>query len=326
MKYFRCPIILPAAAVCLLTWSALAEAQQRPLATEDPESIGAGRVLIEGGLEYGRDQFYPASGLTGNLTRFPVLGVSVGISSVAEVQIDGGLYDRLAVEDRKPAPLADLLDFSGDTSASVEDLVIATKVRVAAEAPRRPAVGLRFGTKLPLAPRDTGLGLGTTDFFAALLVGKTVQSVRTVGNVGIVMLEDPFVGGERDSSLTLGISIVDQPSGGGGGNQRTRRRLGRRSGRGHREPGDPSICRALHLPPLPPGWRIADRHDRARPELRGFARVHLCVQRVQYPVGAVRGRAARRRAVTNAVCTRHSLPDRRVEPTQSLQLAGGSIG
>ncbi len=208
MKRFRCPIIFPAAAVCLLAWSALAEAQQRPLATEDPESIGAGRVLIEGGLEYGRDQFYPASGLTGNLTRFPVLGVSVGISSVAEVQVDGGLYDRLAVMDRKPAPLADLLDFSGDTSVSVEDLVIATKVRVAAEAPRRPAVGLRFGTKLPLAPRDTGLGLGTTDFFAALLVGKTVQSVRTVGNVGIVMMEDPFVGGERDSALTLGVSIA----------------------------------------------------------------------------------------------------------------------
>ena len=35
-------------------------AQQRPLVTEDPESIGAGRVLIEGGIDFAHNQEYPA--------------------------------------------------------------------------------------------------------------------------------------------------------------------------------------------------------------------------------------------------------------------------
>ena len=30
----------------------------------------------------------------------PLLGVSVGISSIAEMQIDGGFYNRLAITDR----------------------------------------------------------------------------------------------------------------------------------------------------------------------------------------------------------------------------------
>ena len=37
------------------------------------------------------------SGLKGNLWRMPTLGVSFGISSIAELQIDGGLYDQLTI-------------------------------------------------------------------------------------------------------------------------------------------------------------------------------------------------------------------------------------
>ena len=50
-------------------------------------------VLIEGGFDYQRSVFYPLSGLEGNLLRLPTLGVSFGIGSIAELQIDGGLYN-----------------------------------------------------------------------------------------------------------------------------------------------------------------------------------------------------------------------------------------
>ena len=39
------------AAVCWLAVVSPVLAQQRPLATEDPETIGAGRLLIEGGVD-----------------------------------------------------------------------------------------------------------------------------------------------------------------------------------------------------------------------------------------------------------------------------------
>src|SRR5262249_10893669 len=99
-------------------------AQQRPLVTEDPEPIGAGRVLIEGGVDVAHDQEYPVSGLTGNLWRIPTFGVSVGLSSIAELQIDGG-FDRLHITERKRAPLSSLVTVTGDDTHDAEDVRVA---------------------------------------------------------------------------------------------------------------------------------------------------------------------------------------------------------
>ena len=195
-------------AVLLCTLPALAFAQQRPLVTEDPETIGAGRVLLEAGLDYARDVEYPASGLDGNLLRLPLVGVSIGISSIAEIQIDGGLYNRLSITDRRTAPLASMVDVSGDSTSSIEDLVIGTKVRLVSEGVSRPSFGFRFATRLPNASNESGIGLDTTDFFASLLVGKTVQSVRVVGNVGIGILGDPTRGDRQNDVLTYGLSFA----------------------------------------------------------------------------------------------------------------------
>ncbi len=202
-----------------LGWAALAvalaiaspaSAQQRPLVTEDPEVIGAGLILLEGGFDYGRDVLFPLSGLQGNLLRAPLLGVSVGISSIAELQIDGGLYNRLTVTHRGvgPAPLASMLNFTGNTTHDIEDIVVATKIRILPETPQRPAFGVRFATRLPNASNESGLGLDTTDFHAQLLVGKTVRSVRMVGNVGLGILGDPTRGDNQNDVLDYGVSVA----------------------------------------------------------------------------------------------------------------------
>jgi Putative MetA-pathway of phenol degradation len=186
----------------------LAFAQQRPLVTEDSETIGAGRMLIEAGLDYGRSVEYPASGLEGHLLRFPLIGVSVGLSSIAEIQIDGGLYNHLSITSRKPAPLSDMVTATGDSTSSVQDIVIGTKVRIAGETAGRPSFGLRFATKLPNASNESGIGLDTTDFFASFLIAKTVQSVRIVGNLGLGILGDPTRGDQQNDVLTYGVSFA----------------------------------------------------------------------------------------------------------------------
>jgi hypothetical protein len=185
-----------------------AAAQQRPLVTEDPEPVGAGRVLLEGGVDFAADQQYPVSGLEGNLWRMPVLGISVGISSIAEFQIDGGFFNRLAIDERRPAPLSSLLTVTGDSTHDVEDIVIGTKIRLLSETPRRPALAFRFATKLPNAENEKGLGLDTTDFYASLLGAKTVQSVRIVGNFGFGILGDPTLGHRQNDVLTYGLSFA----------------------------------------------------------------------------------------------------------------------
>lgn len=193
---------------CICGWGSVVSAQQRPLVTEDPETIGSGLILIEGGVDQQRDIFFPVSGLKGDLVRLPTLGVSFGISSIAEVQIDGGLYNRLTVTSRQDAPLSTLLDFTGDRTTDVEDIVIATKIRLLGEAAGRPALGVRFTTKLPNASNESGLGLDTTDFYVSALVGKTVQSIRVVGNVGMGILGDPTQGDRQNDVLTYGLSVA----------------------------------------------------------------------------------------------------------------------
>lgn len=187
-----------------------AAAQQRPLVTQDPESIGAGQLLFEAGFDYGTDIFFPASGLTGNLLRAPLLGISVGVSPIAEIQITGGPYNRLSITSRDAAPLSGMLELPADATSTtdVEDVVIGAKVRLLGETASGPAVGFRFATRLPNARNETGLGLDTTDFFASLLFGKTIQSLRVVGNVGLGILGDPTRGDRQNDVLTYGFSLV----------------------------------------------------------------------------------------------------------------------
>jgi hypothetical protein len=197
--------------ICSLFITAPAVAQQRPLVTEDPEVIGAGRMLIEGGLNVENDLLYPVSGLEGDRLSVPTFGISVGLSSIAELQIDWGLYQRLNITNRRPdAPLADLLTITGDETSDVEDLVLATKIRLFGETPTgRPAVGLRIATKLPNASNEAGLGTDMTDFFASLLVGKTIQSIRIVGNGGLAIVGDPVATEPSQYDLfTFGLSVA----------------------------------------------------------------------------------------------------------------------
>lgn len=185
-----------------------AAAQQRPLVTEDPETIGAGRMLVEAGFDYMRDVDYPASGLKGHLRRFPLIGISLGIGDVGEIQMDGGLYNQLSITERRDAPLAHMLVVPGETTWDVEDLVVGTKVRLVSEGVSRPSIALRSATKLPMASNEEGLGLDTMDFYSSLLVAKTVQSVRLVGNIGLGILGDPTRGDRQNDVLTYGVSFA----------------------------------------------------------------------------------------------------------------------
>jgi hypothetical protein len=196
------------ALLVVLGLCAPAAAQQRPLLTEDPETVGTGNILIEGGFDSQRDAVYPASGLTGNLLRLPTLGVCFGFSSILELQIDGGFYNRLKITSIEPAPLSDKLELTGDTTDDVEDLVIATKIRILSEGPGRPSIGIRLATKLPTAGNESGLGLDTMDFSSVALLGKTAGSVRVVGNIGLGILSDPIEGDRQNDVILYGVSVA----------------------------------------------------------------------------------------------------------------------
>lgn len=184
-------------------------AQQRPLKTEDPETIGSGRMLVESGIDYQRDVYLPVSGLRGNLVTLPDFGVSLGVSSIAEIQIDWGVYQKLSITEQVPgAPLSDVLLLDGDTTDDFGDIHIGAKVRLVSETARRPAIGSWFRTRLPNAGNESGLGKDVQDFSSALTIGKTVQSVRVVANIGVTMIGRPTEATAQDDLLIYSLSVA----------------------------------------------------------------------------------------------------------------------
>jgi hypothetical protein len=97
---------------------------------------------------------------------------------------------------------------TGSRTSDVSDFVVATKIRFLSEAAGRPALGIRFATKLPNASNESGLGLDTTDFNITLLGAKTVESIRVVGNLGVGILSDPTLGNRQNDVLLYGLSFA----------------------------------------------------------------------------------------------------------------------
>jgi len=168
VKQVLCSVVV--AGLCV-AYATPAQAQSRPLVTEDPETVPAGFILLEAGIDFLNGVIFPASGLTGNQSRFGTYGLSFGVSSVAEIQVDGGLINRLAITSIDPtAPLA--ARYTGNTisTSSFDDMMIGAKVRFISETESRPALAVRFATRLPLMTPESGLGTGTTDFVVALAI------------------------------------------------------------------------------------------------------------------------------------------------------------
>src|SRR5215471_13758179 len=159
-----------------------ARAQSRPLVTEDPETVPSGHMLVEAGVDYQHQVFYPASGLTGNLWRVGTVGLSFGVSPIAEIQLDGGIHNHLSITKFEPAPLASMLTVTGTSTGDFEDITIGSN--------------------------ESGLGLDTTDFNFDVNIGKTVRSTRVVGNIGFGILGDPIRGDSQNDVLNYGVSLA----------------------------------------------------------------------------------------------------------------------
>ncbi len=216
-------------------------AQQRPLVTERAEIVEKGHVLFDLGFDYLEDAKFRLSGLRGNLFRVGVVGARWGVGERVEVQAQWVVQDILNIEARSPAPFSDRLNFSGNTTHDVGDLVLGTKLLLAKEEGNRPAIGFRFGMQLPNAENESGLGNDETDAFGSFILEKGIGKGRIIGNLGVAILGDPVTPAAQDDLYTYGLAVIYpiQPSvnlvadaygrvgaGGIGTEERSRLRLG----------------------------------------------------------------------------------------------------
>jgi hypothetical protein len=182
-----------AVALFVLASCAAARAQQRPLITEDVDIIPPGTVRLQVGIDFKQDAKFPASGLTGDLTRVGVVGVNVGLSPNVEFQIEGVLQNFLSIHSASANPPIPR-DFTGNSTNDVGDFRLSTKIKLRAETRHAPSLGFKFGMDLPNSNQARGLGLNATNAFGLILVGKKFgrdARLNTFGNLGIGILTAP---------------------------------------------------------------------------------------------------------------------------------------
>jgi len=193
----------------LLSMGTLEAQTPRPLETELVESVGAGIIRAELGLEFLQDAEFPFSGLEGDLTRIGNLGFRLGAGNSIELQAFWTTQNYLNVNRfNTSAPNYPNLDFSGNSTSDFGDLVLGTKFRFRKESDRSPAMGFRVAVKLPNASTEKGLGTDETDVFGDLLLQKNFGGLTLAGNLGIAILGDPEVGGAQDDQLSWGAAGI----------------------------------------------------------------------------------------------------------------------
>ena len=186
----------------------LAFGQLRPLKTDDAETIPFGAFRIQTGVEGLRDQTFRLSGLKGNLSRYGVLGIFIGAGQAVEFQMEGSVVNILRIKERFPAFTSNILQFKGDSTRSIGDLLIAAKFRLIKEQLGLPAVAFRFGAELPNAGNEKGIGNDETNFYASLMAAKSIGRLRAMVNMGIAILGDPTSANSQNDLFTYGLAGI----------------------------------------------------------------------------------------------------------------------
>jgi hypothetical protein len=186
-------------------------AQQRPLITEDVDIIPPGTLRIQAGLDFMQGAKYPASGLTGDLTRVGVIGINIGLSPNVEFQIEGVAQNFLSINSRRPGAIPLSLAAGTNSTNDIGDFILWTKIKLRAETPHGPSLGFRVGVQLPNSNQSRGLGLNNTNAFGSILVGKKFGPdgrFNTFGNIGIAIITAPTLLFTQNDMLTYGVAGI----------------------------------------------------------------------------------------------------------------------
>jgi len=212
-KMIRLRSIVKAVALVTLTLvcAAAAQAQQRPLLTEDVDIIPPGSMRIEAGVDFVQRVRYPVSGLSGDLTRAGVIAINIGFAPNVEFQIEGVAQNFLSINDRGPSVIPLNLAAGANSTHDVGDFTLWAKIKLRNETRNWPSFGFRFGVQLPNSNQSTGIGLNQTNAFGQVLVGKKFgrnARVNVFGNLGVGILTAPTQNFTQNDVITYGFAGI----------------------------------------------------------------------------------------------------------------------
>ena len=185
-----------------------AAAQQRPLTTQEVETVPPGDVMVEFGFEFLQNKKFPLSGLEGDLTKVGVLDIHWGVSRAVEIQIQGTIRQFLSVSQQQPALVVPDLDPGENSTSDFGDFTLAVKAMLLPESRHRPALGVLFGFEMPNTDETQGIGLNTTNVFLRFLLQKRFGRLNLFGNVGLGILEAPTGNFTQNDVFLYGLGAV----------------------------------------------------------------------------------------------------------------------
>jgi hypothetical protein len=203
-----------------------------PLVTEEVETLPQGAAELVLGAAYTKDELFPAFTPddlldSQHLVAVPQLTFRIAAGSWAEIQAS---YELLYLDEEARNGQSNSQYGSGDAR-------LYTKVRILLAGEILPALGFRFGAKLPNADRSDRLGTDETDFDADVLLSQDYGFAAAHVNLGMLLLGNggPTVaGGPNDSGqddlFTYSVAAVSAPLGQGGAGAATVRLLGEVAG------------------------------------------------------------------------------------------------
>lgn len=173
-----------------------AEAQTRPLQTEEATTAPRGTLVLEVGAEGMRDE---PNFLTGRL-RDQWAGPSLRLVSSPSDNVEIDLEWTVRVGQLSDPDYGSVSDWG--------DVALRAKVRLVAEGPGRPALGARFGVLLPETSFGNGLGANALRMFAQVLLSKELGRVTVHANAGLALHDEVFRPHEQRDFLAYGIAAV----------------------------------------------------------------------------------------------------------------------
>lgn len=188
-----------------------ARAQQRPLITEDVDVLQPGSLRIEAGIDFMQDAKFPASGLTGDMTRVGVIGFHVGLSPNVEFSIEGVAQNYLSINTQRAGAIPLGIAPGANSTNDTGDFRLSTKIKIRNETRRGPSLGFKFGVDLPNSNETRGIGVNQTNAFGMILVGKKFGRdgrVNTFGNLGLGIFTAPTQAFTQNDMLLYGLAGI----------------------------------------------------------------------------------------------------------------------
>jgi hypothetical protein len=203
--FLRCSTLTCALVVAALVAGGTAPARAEwlaPLTVETAATLPSGQIDVALGASYFRNRRFPPFTPSGfihsqNLTTVPEIGLRAAVGSMVEIQAS---YEFINLDESTQ-------DGHIDTYGG-GDARLFTKIYAVRERTWIPALGVRFGTKLPNASSKDHLGTDEIDFFIQALGSKQVGPVTLHLNLGIALLDNPGEAGGQDDLFTYAFGVV----------------------------------------------------------------------------------------------------------------------